>query len=194
MPTGYTHKIKDGQSFKDFVMGCARAFGALVMMRDEPHDAPIPERFEPSDYHKNKIIETERRITELENMSIDDALEAAENEHISELRRWQERESERTDLRNKYNAMMAEVVKWQPPTPEHQGLKDFMIEQIETSRRFDCSGTYDDKPKPLMPSEWKAKEMEKARRDIDYHTKEHAEEVNRTEGRNNWIKALRESL
>ena len=34
MPTGYTYKIGEGASFKEFVMACARAFGACVEMRD----------------------------------------------------------------------------------------------------------------------------------------------------------------
>ena len=36
MPTGYTDKIKDGITFKEYAMGCARAFGALITMRDNP--------------------------------------------------------------------------------------------------------------------------------------------------------------
>jgi hypothetical protein len=50
MPTGYTAAIKDGISFQQFAMACARAFGALVMMRDEPSSAPIPD-FQPSNFH-----------------------------------------------------------------------------------------------------------------------------------------------
>lgn len=36
MPTGYTADIKDGIDFKTYAMNCARAFGACVMLRDEP--------------------------------------------------------------------------------------------------------------------------------------------------------------
>lgn len=37
MPTGYTASVQEGKvtEFRDFAMECARAFGALVMMRDE---------------------------------------------------------------------------------------------------------------------------------------------------------------
>ena len=55
MPTGYTAKIADGQTFEEFILSCARAFGALVEMRDEPADAPIPEEFKPSAYHTTQI-------------------------------------------------------------------------------------------------------------------------------------------
>jgi hypothetical protein len=36
MPTGYTAAIGEGIEFDKFVMQCARAMGACVMMRDEP--------------------------------------------------------------------------------------------------------------------------------------------------------------
>lgn len=41
-------------TFPEFAMRCARNFGALIMMRDEPLDAPIPEKFEPSGYYKKE--------------------------------------------------------------------------------------------------------------------------------------------
>lgn len=42
MPTGYTADIKDGITFRDFALRCARAFGATIMQRDE--DISIPPR------------------------------------------------------------------------------------------------------------------------------------------------------
>ena len=43
MPTGYTADIQDGKitTLREYALSCARAFGALIMMRDDPHDAPI---------------------------------------------------------------------------------------------------------------------------------------------------------
>ena len=55
MPIGYTSKLHDGdQPFNEFIMSCARAFGALVTMRDDPNDAPIPE-FEVSEYSVTSV-------------------------------------------------------------------------------------------------------------------------------------------
>ena len=55
MPTGYTAAIAKDITFNDFVMQCAKAM--LIMMRDEPANAPIPERFEPGSHYVNKITE-----------------------------------------------------------------------------------------------------------------------------------------
>jgi len=59
MPTGYTYPVVEGKitEFSDFALSCARAFGALITMRDDPHDTPIPETFEPSDYNAKKLAE-----------------------------------------------------------------------------------------------------------------------------------------
>ena len=64
MPTGYTDLINNGCTFNEFVMGCARAFGATIDMRDEPLGAEIPEKFELSDYHSAKIDEAKRETKE----------------------------------------------------------------------------------------------------------------------------------
>lgn len=37
MPTGYTSSIKDGISFENFVLKCARNFGACIAWRKEHH-------------------------------------------------------------------------------------------------------------------------------------------------------------
>ena len=67
MPTGYTLDLYDVKdiTFEEFALRCARAFGALISMRDEPIDAPIPERFEPSDYHLKELEKAKKRLKEV---------------------------------------------------------------------------------------------------------------------------------
>jgi hypothetical protein len=64
MPTGFTADICKGAevSFEDFAMTCARAFGALYSMRDEPMDAPIPETFVASGYHADELEKAKARL------------------------------------------------------------------------------------------------------------------------------------
>ena len=65
MPTGYTAAVKDGITFEQFAWSCARAFGALIDMRDSPTGAPIPQRFEPSQYN---AVEAEKASAEIERL------------------------------------------------------------------------------------------------------------------------------
>lgn len=69
MPTGYTAKIVDGQSFPDYVKTCLRAMGVCVSMRDLPMDTPIPEKFEPSPYHKDCIESINQEIQKFATMT-----------------------------------------------------------------------------------------------------------------------------
>ena len=73
MPTGYTAVIQDNLdiSMKDFALVCARAFGACVMMRDEPFDTPIPEEFVPDTYHTDKLKQFTDELNHLETASRD---------------------------------------------------------------------------------------------------------------------------
>jgi hypothetical protein len=195
MPTGYTADLHDGKdvSFPEFVMRCARAFGALVTMRDEPMDASIPDEFKPSNWHIEQLEEARRRLAEIE--SWDDARAEAEAEKAyQEALRYREDTLVRNAaIRQRYENMLAQVKGWAPPTPDHQGLKDFMIQQLESSIDFDCK--YDPgEPERLSGSEYKAQQIADTQRDIDYHTEEHAKEVERAKQRTDWIRALRDSL
>lgn len=194
MPTGYTAAVADGITFDRFVWSCARAMGALVTMRDLPSDAPIPERFEPSDYSAKRLGEAKAELKRLSEMNLADAAACAKASHTEAIAGHAKRTQERDELRIKYQTMLADVVKWNPPTPDHEGFKTFMADQLRQSIDFDCCGKYDKPPVALSGAEWRAAAIAKAERDIEYNTKAHAEEVERTEGRNEWLRALRESL
>lgn len=196
MPTGYTAAIADGISFEKFVWSCARAMGALIMMRGDPSDAPIPQRFEPSDYNAKAVEKAKDELSRLKSMTREQASAEASAAFWEALRSHEKRVAEMTELRNKYSAMLAQVVQWEPPTADHQGFKDFMLQQLHESIKFDCDTSYYEKHAPECKSTdgWLAIATASAERDIAYHEKAHAEEVERTESRNAWIQALRDSV
>jgi hypothetical protein len=198
MPTGYTAPIADGMTFEQFALGCARAFGALVTMRDEPNDAPIPERFEPSDYHQKKLQETQAELDRINAMSAVELTECAFADHRAEVQTCNDYIAKEAALLGKYEAMLAKVNAWAPPTSDHVGMKDFMVEQITSSIKFDCGSTYWHKQIAALgdptPDAWKSKRIAKLQRDLAYHEDEHRKEVERAHMRTQWIKALRDSL
>lgn len=194
MPTGYTADIAKGIMFKQFAMNCARAFGALVLMRDDPADAPIPEKFEPSDYHVKALAEARAELARLESMGEGMASVAAIKEWEANDSARRVRMAERDELRRKYNAMLAEARAWNPPTPDHVGMRDFMVEQINESIKFDCSSRYDTPEILLDGNAWLAQKRAAAMRDVEYHSQENAKEIARAAERTEWVKALRFSL
>ena len=194
MPTGYTLDLYDGKdiTFEEFVLKCARAFGALIDMRDEPMDAPIPDRFEPSDYHLKELEKAKRRLKEIRTWNEEKAEQEAERAYREALKEREEFIKKNKLIRKRYEDMLSKVQKWKPPTIEHASLKQFMIQQLLESIEFDCF--VPEMPQRLSGEEYREQQIKKALSDIEYHEKEYAEEVNRVYEKNKWLLSLRESL
>ncbi len=196
MPTGYTADVQDGKltEFNDFALRCARAFGALITMRDDPMDAPLPDKIEPStSYHDKALAEATATLARLRDMTPAKAEKEAQKAHAKLMAAHEEYEAEKRLRRERYEAMLAKVREWTPPTKDHVGLKTFMKEQLAESIKFDC-GPPSPAPKLQSGPDWLAAELARAERDLKYHTENRAEEVQRAEGRTEWVKQLRKSL
>jgi len=194
MPTGYTAAIADGITFRQYAMDCARAFGALITMRDEPASAEIPEKFEPSNYHIEKITKAENELKELRAVDDSEAGKRARLEFEQELESHQKYINDKSELKDKYLAMLKQVRNWQPPTGEHVEYKNFMIQQIEQSIDFDCSTTHLSKPTLKSGRVWLNGKIERALKDLEYHKEGNRKEIERAEGRTEWVNTLRNSL
>lgn len=197
MPTGYTSAVADGTmtDFADFAMQCARAFGATITMRDDPMSAPIPERFEASDYHRTELKKTLARLERLARMSPIEAQTECQAFNAMRLRAWAESCDRRAIQRARYQAMVGQAMAWAPPTSEHEGLKRFMIQQLSESIDIDCSSKYGPLyPTPMRWPEWLEREREQVRHDIAYHSRNLADDVRRANERTSWVLDLRGSL
>lgn len=196
MPTGYTSDVQNGKvtEFRDFAMCCARAFGALIHMRDDPMSAEIPDTIKPStDYNEKALADAKERLAKLRAMTDRQAESAAKKAHAKSLAAHESYEAEKRLHRERYETMLLKVAQWTPPSSDHRGLKKFMQEQLSESIKFDCHSA-GKPPTPQTGEAWIAGEIERAERDIEYHTKQLAEEVARAASRNEWVRALRQSL
>lgn len=196
MPTGYTHDVQMGAvtTLKEYAMQCARAFGACIDMKEEPHDAQIPERFDPrTDYHNEKIAEAEAQRSRLIHLSPEQCADEAALEFKHTLQNWEHRREQRKLHKKRYEEMVEKVKAWNPPQILH-GLRDFMVAQLYSSINYDCSDTFDDPPVLMSAADWLEKQQKSIAWDIRYHSKERATEIHRTEERNLWLATLRESL
>lgn len=196
MPTAYTAEVQHDITFNQFAMLCARAMGATIMMRDEPFNAPIPERFEPSTYHAERLEEARAHLAWVKQMPLTEAGREAKKEYEQNLASNQRAIQQGKELRAKYEAMLQHVMAWRPPTEDHVGLQEFMARQLQESINFDCSEDFREENPPILHSaeEWKQEAIANAEWRVAHHEKNHAEEIERTNGRNEWLKALRESL
>jgi hypothetical protein len=197
MPTGYTYAVQDGTvtELKDYALACARNFSALITMRDDPADAPIPDEFKPSDYHLNELKEAQKRLVQLQAMTVDQCEVAARAAGDESHRDWQRHLLSAHDARERYTAMLTKVKAWEPPTKDHVALKEFMISQLVDSIGYDCDVTYlGAGPVRKRRDDWHSYELKKAKESVDYHKEEYEAEVERCKNRTEWVRTLRESL
>ena len=197
MPTGYTSKIADGIEFEEFILSCAKAFGACISMRDEPSDVPISDEFVADSYYSDHLEEANKHLSKLNKMSKSECEVRAKSDYEEELALLNEGLKKGVELKAKYEAMLAKVEKWEPPTEDHNGLKEFMAKQITDSIEWDCGDYYEDaiaKLVPLNGGEWRGKGIDKCLEDISYYSKKKNEEDERVADRNMWVRKLRESI
>lgn len=197
--TGYVHNmVEKKQSFADFAMSCARAFGALVTMREESMDAPIPTAFVPSDYHVKERDKAIVKLAKLKTMTNKERIafgEAEKKKSVADYRNAMNRAKKENEP---LLAMLDKVSQWKPPSTEHVHLKEFMEEQLRTSLSQDNADSFF--AKELLRAETKAavdfysEAVSEAERSVAYHKKELAAEEKRCADRTEWVNQLRESL
>ena len=196
MPTGYTADVQRGKitDFPAFALLCARAFGATISMRDDGMDAPIPDEFQPSQHYAEWAREERARLDALLAMTPDEITAARDEAEAKRAASLAEAEERRAQELARYEAMLAAVKAWVPPTPEHVGLQAFMVEQLRESIRFDCGPvTYNSAPLP-PPAEWHAIQIKNTAANLDRNLRSQREEEERVAGRNAWVRSLRQSL
>lgn len=198
MPTGLTARIYEGKevSFKDFALLCARQFGALMHMKDEPLDAPIIKR-EPNTFYLEELNKSKRKLEEFKaNPPVKEFLVKEWAEKLERLKEEDiKRNKEYDELRMRYLKMLKQVEEWVPPTKEHTKLKQFMVEQLEHSIQFDCMIHNNADKFPTMEQYIEdglsPRHLEK---EVEYYQRRWDNEVKHCEEVNKWIEDLIKSL
>lgn len=193
MPTGYTAGIEDGMEFKEFALSCAKAFGACVTMREDPQDKPIP-LFKEEPYYKERYEKAVKELAKYEKMTLDEANKLLEKEYKEEVKSNTEYSDNKRKLHDKYVKVYKEVLRWEPPTDEHVGLRNFMMNQIKESIRFDCGNYEPDVVIKKNAQQWLYDKIEECEKEVSYCMEKWKEETKRVADRNLWVKQLKESL
>lgn len=199
MPTGYTCYIFEGMDItpKEYIMKCSRAFGALIEMKDKPLDSPIPEELKPDDYHPRQIEKIKKEIEKVKEEEQQKTQAQKERDYIRDYSKayneWQKSQDDMKAMENRYQDMIDKVSKWIPPTPDHENLKKFALNQLIDSKEFDvhysefCFPSKED----YFNSTSKIKDLEW---DLEYHEKEYQKEIESCKKANMWLQQLRDSL
>lgn len=195
MPTGYTSGVQSGEitSFADYALECARAFGALILMRDDPKGTPIPE-FQLDEHYINSKDDAARNLLEIQKRTPDDWLKAYHRYADDTISRREESLAQIAEWRSRYTAMLEKARKFTPPSSEHVDYAKFLCSQLEESIEWDCSTKFYDKMTVKPFEEWKKSEEEMAWRRLDMASKSLTDEMERCRSRNEWVRQLRDAI
>jgi hypothetical protein len=199
MPTGYTADIENDITFEDFVLRCSRNFGATMHQRDDNMKDRPKLRSDDSSYRVDALSAAKAQVAKLEAMrGVNDRTAFGKKLIEEEGTLEQEYFNKKVSLRNKYEAMLSKAYNWFPPTPDHENLKKFMIEQITSSIDFDCDTKYSMERLTALskanPLDKYNEALNRAYKDVTYHETELLKERERNADANKWIAALYDSL
>ena len=197
MPTGYTANIATDESFENFVLGCARAFGACMHQRDNS-SSERPKLREETSYYEEKLPESLAELGYLQSLNDKQQEEYGEEARNENIARIQKSLEEKSALRTKYQEMLNKVDAWTPPSNDHYGLKEFMAKQIVDSINFDCKTDYyvEELQKAITkkPIDYYNDAVKKAEWNCNYYEAEMLKEEKRIAESNDWIIQLYKSL
>jgi hypothetical protein len=161
-------------------------------MRDDPMDAPLPDEIKPhTSYYEESAAKHEARLKELQALTPAQAEGEAQMAYEKEMashRKWM---ADRALEVSRLTSMLTKVRAWHPPTPDHDRMKEFMVEQLTISLPGEWSPPT---PVNLDGESWRQREIDKSENALAWDRKHLAEEIERAKGRDGWLKALRQSL
>lgn len=203
MPTGYTAGILDGKitTFPQFAKQCMRNFGALIHMRDDSMNAEYTPRT-PNGYYSEQMEKAKQKLSSIKNLKDSHILSNRKSE-LEESKKYHTESLDKikADL-ERMNVILKDIYKWQPPTPEHFGIRDFMINQINETIKWDCNTDYHTDALTKIESDLltmnvkqiRKEVIESAKKDFEYYSSEYAKEVERCNKSNIWVEDFIKSL
>lgn len=185
MPTAFTSPIEDREdfTFEEYVWRCARGTTAFSSMRDLSLDAPVLDvKTEP--YYAKAVEEARARLRLVEAMTDAEAEAEIDRRYRVETEDFAKAAAENAAEKARYAAMLARVVNWVPPTPDHESLKRLIADQIHLSAPRDLS----------LPRPVKLDLAACASQQVKYREKALAEHLRWVELCNRWLADLRKSV
>jgi hypothetical protein len=201
MPTGYTAALYEGEDvpFRDFVLRCARAMTPAILLRDYAMDVvPTPEninggRSDGESYARRRLEQANDELNRWLTMTPEEVAEETNRHNTEQREAYQAALAESARREAAYTGMLQQVTAWIPPTPEHEHLKGFMIEQLKSSIMHDCGvsvawfATH-------TPDELKEIKIERLGLEVMRLEQDVQKEAEMDAWRTAWVTALYESL
>ena len=204
MPTGYTAGIIDGEitTFEQFATQCTRAFGATIHMRDDSLDAPYEPRT-PSEYYISSLQSQKEELERMKTISDEEIIQFLESSWKENPEYHEKKLEENRSNLEKLNTILGSAKSWVPPTEDHVGLREFMIDQLEMTIKGDGDPSYhvesitrikEEMEEEIDPKAYREKRIEEIEERISYYEIEVQREIERCKKSNDWMEKFFESI
>lgn len=200
MSAGTTLPNNEGEkifAFAEYAIKCACELRRGIKLEGFPVGRPVDLGLyvKPDVYHKRELKRFERLYQDfLADPPTEETL-GKEYDALLETERkyFKEREQERIEYRRKHEKMLQEVMEWEPPTPEHLSLKEYMISKLQVKVNVKC-GVYEQVAMARDEFIRIYITPDYLLREIEHHKREWEEEKVRYRGTLSWLSQLFESL
>jgi hypothetical protein len=178
-----------------------RAFGATIHMRDDDMSKEYEPRI-PSKYHADELRKAKEKLLMAESLK-DASIIKMRTKELNENKKYHiERIKESRIVKSRLEDFLHKAMEFNAPTPDHQGLKDFMVNQLRITIDGDGNSRYHEEKlseieielKKIDANQVRLMLIQDATKDIAYHLKEHKEELVRCAKSNLWVKTLLTAL
>ena len=211
--TGYTYGVAEGKitTGAEFLKLCARAFGCCGIFRDESFDTPLDELVKSKwnedgtekEYYRSKYDETIEDYNRFVSMSNEERKAIYMDELNDRYSREDECLTKMKTERMRFDKVLKEVNSWNPPTKEHESIKDFAIDQIGQVIASDLEIKKQEENVRCLElkefneeefQEWKKQKIEHYEWDINYYESHGAKEKSRYDSNYRYLKLFLDSL
>ena len=182
--TGYIHHLLDHNlTLEQFVLYCAH-------LNDWEEGVP-------TDYHAVGLANSRAELKRLVSMSETEREAHGVWLRTDEITSLEARERTRRDELQRLREMLVEVEQWQPPSADHEDLKQLMATQIREALDHENTDYWERLLNAARSKEARAyftDALAELRRDIAYYIEEDCLEREKVARRNEWARLLIESF
>jgi len=186
MANGYTWGVKDGTiiDLKTFALNTVK-----LNLRDGIPDDSV------DSYYYDSVARAEVRLGGILLTTPEQATRAAAEAHQGQLDQRVSSNENYTQVRQRYDAMLAQVRAWQAPTPKHEPFRALLEQQLLEAIKFDCHESPATEP-PLLLSgdEWLKRSIAGAETELEWARQRLREQEERVAEQKIWYTQLVESL
>ena len=196
MPTGLTQPLCDGQdmTFEQYAKRIATQFVSDAY--DRGADYVPPRTLNPSDdsFYHDMLRDAQDRLRAIRLLSTEACQRRADAAYDELVERYYERQHELEDGRERFAELRAKVLRFEPPTEEHERFAELMLEQIDSTVEWDYRTNYYTLPNRIDGETWRKQEIAAAENEIERATQHIEDDRLRFEKRNQWVASLYDSI